>query len=101
MKIHVNMPAFRGAIAKFNRKMVNEDRFSDAQRCKRAYLEFNPAGRSSIEWLCQEADCHTSGWSEEIKRAFIVNGAKPGHVIDVKFGSRDTGYIEEFELEID
>lgn len=96
--IDVARPAYRGApYPRFRKKAINVSKFEDGLRAK--YLDAvieNDVG--SIEWLSQEDEDPTSAWENEVKRAFAANGLKSGSTIYVKFGSRDTGYIHEYEL---
>ena len=49
-------------------------------------------------WLSQEGENPTDRWETEVKRAFKANGLKDGARIYVQFGSRDVGYVHEYEL---
>ena len=96
--IDVAGPAYRGApYPRFCKKSINESAFEDELRakCWDVTIE-NDVG--SIDWLSQEDEDPTTAWENEVKRAFAANGLKSGSTIHVKFGSRDTGYIHEYEL---
>ena len=96
--IDVACPVYRGApYPRFRKKAINESKFEDGLRakCWNATIE---NGVGSIDWLSQEDEDPTTTWENEVRRAFAANGLKPGSTIHVKFGSRDTGYIHEYEL---
>lgn len=96
--IDVACPAYCGApYPCFRKKAINESKFEDGLRAKYwdAVIE-NDVG--NIKWLSQEDEDPTTAWENEVKRAFAANGLKLGSTIRVKFGSRDTGYIHEYEL---
>lgn len=84
----------------FSEKKINEKNFEEELRCK--YYDCSiQNGNGYVEWESQEEPYHTAAWEDEIKRAFAANGLPAGAKIYCKFGSRDTGYIEEFELDAD
>ena len=96
--IDVNCPAYRGApVPKFDKMRINESCFEDELRGKNwdACIE-NEVGR--IEWLSEDGEDPSDRWEAEVKRAFKANGLKDGSRIEVLFGSRDSGYIHEYEL---
>ena len=96
--IDVLGPAYRGApYPAFNEMRINESRFEDELRGKQwdARIE---NGVGCIEWLSQEEENPTDRWENEVKRAFKANGLKDGARIEVLFGSRDVGYVHEYEL---
>ena len=96
--IDVLGPAYRGApYPAFNEMCINESCFEDELRGKQwdARIE---NGVGCIEWLSQEEENPTDRWENEVKRAFKANGLKDGARIDVQFGSRDVGYVHEYEL---
>ena len=96
--INVLGPAYRGApYPAFNEMCINESRFEDELRGKQwdARIE---NGVGCIEWLSQEEENPTDRWENEVKRAFKANGLKDGARIEVLFGSRDVGYVHEYEL---
>lgn len=102
IKIDVAGPKWRGApYPKFNPKKINESRFEDDLRAKECSIELNSSKRSgSVFWLSQLAEDPTEFWEAEVKRALKKNGLKPGSTIHVKFGSRDTGIIHEYDLKV-
>lgn len=98
--IDVEGPEYCGApYPAFNKKAINESRFDDGLRGKRWNCEIR-AGGGYVDWLSQEDEDPTESWETEIKRAFKANGLKKGSKIHVRFGSRDTSYIHEYDLEI-
>ena len=100
VSISVNAPEYRGApYPAFNKMRINESCFEDGLRAKEwnAYIE-NGAGY--VKWLSQDGEDPTDSWESEVKRAFQANGLKSGACIEVTFGSRDVGYIHEYELHV-
>ena len=98
ISIDVNCPAYRGApIPKFDKMRINESCFEDELRGKNwdACIE-SEVGR--IAWLSEVGEDPSDRWESEGKRAFKENGLKTGARIDVMFGSRDSGYVHEYEL---
>ena len=98
ISIGVNCPAYRGALVpKFDKMRINESCFEDELRGKNwdACIE-NEVGR--IEWLSEDGEDPSDRWEPEVKRAFKENGLKAGARIDVMFGSRDSGYVHEYDL---
>ena len=98
--IDVNAPEYRGApYPEFDKMRINESCFEDDLRAKEwnAYIE-NGAGY--VKWLSQDGEDPTDSWESEVKRAFQANGLKSGACIEVTFGSRDVGYIHEYELHV-
>ena len=96
--INVLGPAYRGApYPAFNEMRINESRFEDELRGKNwdARIE---NGVGHVEWLSYSGEDPTDRWETEVKRAFKANGLKDGAHIDVQFGSRDVGYVHEYEL---
>ena len=96
--INVLGPAYRGApYPAFDEMCINESRFEDELRGKQwdARIE---NGVGCIEWLSYSGEDPTDCWETEVKRAFKANGLKDGAHIEVKFGSRDVGYVHEYEL---
>ena len=83
----------------FDAKKINESKFQFEIRAK--YCEATiEDGVGYIKWLSQE-DIHPStDWEDEVKRAFAANGLPSGSAINVSFGSRDVGYIHEYEMHI-
>lgn len=100
--IDIAAPEYRGApYPKFNKKKVNESKFEDGLRAKSCCLDIDRTkSRGTVSWLSQLDEHPSSAWKCEIKRAFKANGLKCGSTINCKFGSRDTGYIHEFELKV-
>ena len=98
ISIDVNCPEYRGAsVPKFDKMCINESCFEDELRGKNwdAHIE-NDVG--CIEWLSEVGEDPSDRWESEVKRAFKENGLKAGARIDVMFGSRNSGYIHEYEL---
>lgn len=98
--IDVSGPEYRGApYPEFDKMCINESRFDDELRAKEwnAYIE---NGVGYVKWLSQEGEDPTDSWETEVKRAFQANGLKSGACIEVTFGSRDVGYVHEYELYI-
>ena len=96
--INVLGPAYRGEpYPAFNEMCINESRFEDELRGKNwdARIE---NGVGHVEWLSYSGEDPTDRWETEVKRAFKANGLKDGAHIEVKFGSRDVGYVHEYEL---
>ena len=96
--INVLGPAYRGApYPAFDEMCINESRFEDELRGKNwdARIE-NGVGHA--EWLSYSGEDPTDRWETEVKRAFKANGLKDGAHIEVQFGSRDVGYVHEYEL---
>ncbi len=96
--INVIGPEYRGApYPKFDKMCINESRFDDELRGKdwNAYIE---NGVGHVRWLSQEGEDPTDRWESEVKRAFKANGLKKGACIEVMFGSRDVGYVHDYEL---
>ena len=102
VEIDLAGPAYRGApYPEFDPKKVNESKFEDDLRAKKWSIELNHSKKSgSVFWLSQLAKDPTESWETELKRAFKKNGLKPGSTIHVKFGSRDTGVIHEYDLKV-
>ena len=100
--INLAGPAYRGApYPEFDPKKVNESKFEDDLRGKDWSIELNHSKKSgSVFWLSQLAKDPTESWEAEIKRAFKANGLKSNGKINVKFGSRDTGIIHEYNLKV-
>ena len=98
--IDVAAPEYRGApYPSFDEKCINEFKFEDGLRYK-TYEAVIRDGTGHIEWLSQEEDHSTSAWDDEIARAFKANGLKAGSLISVRFGSRDTGVIDEYDITV-
>ena len=96
--IKVNCPAYRGApVPKFDKTCINESRFEDELRAKMCDV-YIKNGVGYVKWLSQEGENPTECWETEVKRAFKSNGLKVGAHIEVQFGSRDVGYVHEYEL---
>ena len=98
ISIDISGPEYRGApYPAFDEMRINESCFDDELRAKEwnAYIE-NGAGH--VKWLSQHGEDPTYRWESEVKRAFKANGLKSGACIEVTFGSRDVGYIHEYEL---
>lgn len=98
--IEVAGPEYSGApYPPFDENAINESKFEHSVRYKeyKAYIKDNDG---YVEWFSQSADDPTEQWENEVKRAFAANGLKNGSVIHVRFGSRDTGIIHEYELKI-
>ena len=96
--INVLGPAYRGApYPAFNEMCINESCFEDELRGKNwdARIE---NGVGCIEWLSEVGEDPSDRWEAEVKRAFKANGLKDGAHIEVQFGSRDVGYVHEYEL---
>lgn len=102
VEIDLAGPAYRGApYPKFDPLKVNESKFEDDLRAKEWSIELNSSKKSgSVFWLSQLAEDPTESWETEVKRAFKKNGLKPGSKVHVKFGSRDTGIIHEYDLKV-
>ena len=101
-EINVAEPAFRGApYPKFDPKKINESKFEDGLRAKWCDASINLIENTGhVVWESQEDENPTGAWEDEVMRAFKVNGLKPGSTIYVEFGSRDTGIIHEYDLEV-
>ena len=98
LNIRVNGPAYYGApYPSFDKKQINESEFAKELRFK-YYDAIIEDGTASIRWLSQEEPNPSKEWDEEVKRAFKANGYKGP--INVKFGSRDTDYINEYVLNV-
>ena len=96
--IKVNCPVYRGApYPAFNEMRINESCFDDELRAKEWHACIEN-GVGHVKWLSMEGEDPTSDWESEVKRAFQANGLKSGACIEVTFGSRDVGYIHEYEL---
>lgn len=98
ISIDVNCPTYRGApVPKFDEMCINESCFEDELRGKNwdARIE---NGVGCIEWLSEVGEDPSDRWESEVKRAFKENGLKAGARIEVLFGSRDSGYVHEYEL---
>ena len=96
--INVLGPAYRGApYPAFNEMRINESRFEDELRGKNWDVSIKN-GVGHVKWLSQEGENPTDRWETEVKRAFKANGLKDGAHIEVQFGSRDVGYVHEYEL---
>ncbi len=98
--IEVVCPAYSGApYPSFDENAINESKFEYSARYKECntYIKDN---NGYVKWISQSADDPTEQWENEVKRAFAANGLKNGSVIHVKFGSRDTGIIHDYELKI-
>ena len=96
--INVLGPAYRGALyPAFNEMRINESRFEDELRGKNWDVSIKN-GVGHVKWLSQEGENPTDRWETEVKRAFKANGLKDGAHIEVQFGSRDVGYVHEYEL---
>ena len=78
---------------------VNESRFEHECRFK-SYSMFIEEGVGHVSWISQESSRPTEDWTNEVKRAFIANGLQTGSSIHVKFGSRSTGYADEFDIQV-
>lgn len=107
VEIGVNAPAYRGApMPRYNELMVNESEFDDGFRFKSAELyayindEKPEDSYGEVTWLSQEKRYADDDFKDEVARAFEANGVPTGAIITVKFGSRDSGIVEEFEIEI-
>lgn len=101
-EINVAGPEFRGApYPKFDPKQINESKFEDGLRAKwyDASINLNE-NTGHVVWESQEDENPTGAWEDEVMRAFKENGLKPGSTIRVEFGSRDTGIIHEYDLEV-
>ena len=101
-EINVAGPMYRGApYPKFNPKKINEIKFEDGLRPKcydaRVNLDENTG---YVVQTSQEDENPTKAWEDEVIRAFKKNGLKSGSKIHVEFGSRDTGIIHEYDLEV-
>lgn len=98
VRIDVIGPEYRGApYPAFDKMCINESRFDDELRAKEwnVYIE---NGVGYVKWLSQDGEDPTDRWESEVKRAFRANGFKNGTCIEVTFGSRDVGYIHEYEM---
>ena len=101
MTIDVAGPMYRGApYPRFNPKKINECKFEDGLRAKEWEICITSNKTGKISWESQEDEDPTEAWENEVKRAFKANGLKNGATIYVKFGSRDTGFIHEYEMVI-
>lgn len=106
IKIDVAGPEYRGApYPRFNPKKINESKFEDGLRAKEweTCITSDKTGEiktGEISWKSQVDEDPTEAWENEVKRAFAANGLKKGATIYVKFGSRDTGFIHEYEMAI-
>ena len=101
-EINVAGPAYRGApYPKFNPKKINETKFEDGLRPKWYEASINLTENTGhVVWKSEEDENPTRAWEDEVKRAFEKNGLKSGSKIHVEFGSRDTGVIHEYDLEV-
>ena len=101
-EICVAGPVCRGApYPKFDPKKINESRFEDGLRAKWYESSINLTENTGrVVWESQEDENPTGAWEDEVMRAFKENGLKPGSTICVEFGSRDTGIIHEYDLEV-
>ena len=83
----------------FDEKMVNESKFEHELRFKtcKIFIEDNVG---HVRWLSYGSEDPTEAWEAEIKRAFIANGLAAGAKINVEFGSRDSGIVHKYELEV-
>ena len=101
-EINVAGPALRGAqYPKFDPKQINESTFEDGLRAKWYDASINLTENTGhVVWESQEDENPTGAWEDEVMRAFKENGLKPGSTIRVEFGSRDTGIIHEYDLEV-
>lgn len=99
--IDVAGPAYRGApYPAFDPKKINESAFEDGLRPKWWDVCILDNTTGEVSWESEEDEDPTEAWENEVKRAFMENGLSEGSVIYVKFGSRDTGFIHEYELNI-
>ena len=97
--IGVACPKYHGApMPKFDPKFINESKFEDDLRFNdyKAYIDGGQVGY--VKWLAQENSNPSDAWEAEVKRAFKANGLKDGSTIRVKFGSIDTGYVNEYDM---
>ena len=98
VSISVSAPEYRGApYPEFDEMCINESCFDDELRAKEWHACIEN-GVGHVKWLSQEGEDPTDSWESEVKRAFKANGLKKGAFIEVTFGSRDVGYIHEYEL---
>ena len=98
--IDISGPEYRGApYPAFNEMCINESCFEDGLRAKEwsAYIE---NGVGHVKWLSQREEYPTGSWETEVRRAFQANGLKNGARIEVVIGSRDVGYVHEYELRV-
>ena len=97
-KIDVIGPMEYGAqYPMFSKKSINERMFEHGLRFKYfdAYIQ---NGNGYVSWLSYNDEDPTEAWESEVERAFKANGLKSKSKIYVKFGSRYTGYVHEYEL---
>ena len=101
-EINVAGPEFRGApYPKFDPKKINESNFEDGLRPKWYDASINLTENTGhVVWESQEDENPTGAWEDEVMRAFKENGLKSGSTIRVEFGSRDTGIIHEYGIEV-
>lgn len=99
--INVEGPEYRGApFPSFKKKQINESAFEDGLRIKEGTICMRTKTSGYVNWISQEDEDPTTSWKDEVVRAFLANGFLPGGNIHVKFGSRDTGYIHEYDLTV-
>lgn len=94
--IDVATPEYHGApCPAFDEKSVNESRFEDSLRAK-SWSVTASNGVGYVDWLSQECEDPSEAWEAELKRAFKANGFTG--VIHVKFGSRDSGHVHNYDM---
>ena len=97
--ISVNGPEYRGApYPEFDPLKINESAFEDDLRGKE-WAAYICDGVGYVKWLSQLEEHATDKWDAEVMRAFKANGLK-NSAIHVCFGSRDTGYVEEYDIAV-
>ena len=98
--IRLAAPAFLGApYPPFDAKKINESKFQFGTRAKYCSATIED-GVGYITWLSQEDTHPSTDWEDEVKRTFAANGLPSGSVINVCFGSRDIGYVYDYEMNI-
>lgn len=98
VRIDCAAPEYAGApYPEFDPLAINESRFERDCRFK----EFNAGitgGKAKLLWKSQEAERPTPAFDEEIRRAFLANGAEG--VVDVTWKSRHSSLELRYAIEL-
>ena len=102
MEKHINVACPKcsgGPMPRFNSKSINESKFEPKVRFKE-YDAYIDGQVGYVKWLAQETGNPSDAWETEIRRAFKANGLKDGSTIHVKFSSRSTRYVHEYDMTV-
>ena len=98
VRIRCAAPEERGApYPEFDPLAINESRFEAECRFKNFSAGIE-GGRASVFWRAQESERPTAAFDEEVRRAFLANGATG--VVDVTWTSRGAPRELRYSIEL-